>query len=69
VLLPLLALLLLGLLVPANAYAEQSCASDPSKVRRIDMTIKGQRTYGHYVEPSTPPLTLVVFAHGFTPTT
>ena len=42
------------------------CTGDPSLVRRLDLTVGGQATYGTYVLPAARPRGLVVFGHGYT---
>ena len=42
------------------------CTGDPSLVRRLDLTVGGQATYGTYVLPAARPRGLVVFGYGYT---
>ena len=67
--------LVLGVLLASAAIAAPAaraagpaapCTGDPSLVRRLDLTVGGQATYGTYVLPAARPRGLVVFGHGYT---
>ena len=69
------AVLVLGVLLasaataapPARAAGPAApCTGDPSLVRRLDLVVGGQTTYGTYVLPAARPRGLVVFGHGYT---
>ena len=57
-----------AILAPGAQAAGPSapCTGDPSLVRRLDLTVGGQATYGTYVLPAARPRGLVVFGHGYT---
>ena len=51
-------------LVPGAAGAA-TCTGNPSEVKRLDLTVGGQPTYGLYTLPAGAPRGMVVFAHGY----
>jgi hypothetical protein len=62
----LVALALLALCpAAAGAAPKPKCTGDPSAVRRLDLTVGGQATYGLYTLPASAPRGLVVFGHGY----
>src|SRR4051812_41892945 len=54
-------------LCPATAGAapKATCTGDPSAVHRLNLTVRGQSTYGLYTLPASTPRGLVVFGHGY----
>jgi len=49
----------------AAAAGIEACTGDPDVVRRLDLTVGGQATYGSYATPSRAPRVLAVYGHGF----
>jgi hypothetical protein len=61
-----LALALLALCpAAASAAPKAPCTGDPSAVKRLNLTVGGQSTYGLYALPAGAPRGLVVFGHGY----
>ena len=56
--------LVLLALVPSAASAA-TCTGNPSEVKRLDLAVNGQPTYGLYTLPSGTPRGMVVFGHGY----
>lgn len=72
-LLPLLALfgslLLATALIPSaaalKATSPNRCTDNKDKAKRLDLRVKGEKTFGYFALPERRPKGLVVFAHGF----
>ena len=56
--------LVLLALVPSAASAA-TCTGNPSEVKRLDLSVGGQPTYGLYTMPAGTPRGMVVFGHGY----
>jgi hypothetical protein len=64
-------LLLASALMPSAAVATslkanslKRCTDDKDKAKRLDLKVKGEKTFGYFALPDRKPRGLVVFAHG-----